>query len=600
MKAILFVLMFCLPCCAQDFRRVAVYRGLGALVASTVGPGPAAGSQRFYASYLYLDNTIDVVAIDPDTGAHQTFSNPAPTECGARCMAAGPDGCIYLGTLPQAHFLKLDPKAETLTDLGRPSQTEGYIWDAAFGADKKLYGATYPQAKLVRYDPASGKLEDLGRMDPAEMYAHYVAGSEDGFVYVGIGTSKANIAAYEIATGTHREILPARFQTAGQASVYRGRDGRVYGKLSDAYFRLAGWTATPIKPAEAAPQESNDVLSDGRTVAVSGRSLTITNPATHQTTEHKFDYDGNRLNIFRIGSGPDGRVYGSSVLPINLLRLDEENGRMSELGALGGGEIYSFLPHQNRLLAAAYCGLAPLMSFDPAKPFQQSAAEKNPELVSFKRSDSCWRPEAMIEGLDGNVYLGAVSGYGKLGGALAMWDVAANKVMQFPDVVKDQSVITLAAWKKLLVGGTTIEGGGGSHPTQTEARLFIWDPAARRKIFETTPVAGAGAINDLITASNGLVYGIAGDTMFVFDPATRQIKRQGKMPFSGAIYNAVAIGPDGKIWGLASSGIFAIDTKTDEAAMIAQSPKPITGGFAMSARAIYFISGPEVWRWSSR
>ena len=118
-----------------NFELLGTYRGLGAQVASTVGHGPTNSSQRFYISYLYLDNTIEVVAVDPDTGDFQVFPNPAPGESGARCMVAGPDGNIYLGTVPRAHFLKLDTKAGQLTDLGRPSVTEQYIWDVAFGND---------------------------------------------------------------------------------------------------------------------------------------------------------------------------------------------------------------------------------------------------------------------------------------------------------------------------------------------------------------------------------------------------------------------------------------------------------------------------------
>jgi len=596
-SAFLLILTFGLSCFAQDFQRLASYRGLGAVVACTVGPGPVGESQRFYVSYLYYGNSIEVVAVDPETGAHKVCPNPAPTESGARCMAVGPDGCIYLGTLPEAHFLKLDPRAETLVDLGRPSLTEKYIWDVAFGADKKLYGVTFPQARLVCYDPASGKLADLGRMDPMEMYAHFVAGSDDGFMYVGIGTSRANIAAYEIVTGMHREILPAVFQTAGQALVYRGRDGQIYGTLGNDYFRLKGWTATRIKPEEAASRQPNDVLSDGRTISISGHKLTITSPGAHKLTQPNFDYAGNLLDVFRVGFGPDGLLYGSSLLPMNLLRLDEKNGKLSDVGELGGGEVYSFLSFHNRLLAATYSGFAPLMCFDPAKPFEQGTAEKNPELVSFQKSDSSWRPEAMVAGPDGKVYLGAVSGYGKLGGPLVAWDVAAKSVQQYPDVVTNQSVVTLTVWKQLLVGGTTIEGGGGSHPEEMEARLFLWDPATRKKIFETAPVAGAGTINDLITAANGLVYGIADHTMFVFDPALRQIKRRVEVPFAEGVCNAIAVGPDGRIWGLAASGIFVIDTKTDEVTIIAKPPKPITGGFAMSDNTIYFVCGPEVWRW---
>jgi outer membrane protein assembly factor BamB len=229
------------------FEKLATLRSLGLVVGQTVAPGPGGLGQRLYISYLYVNHTIDVVSVDPDTGQFQVFPNPAPSETGARTMIAGPDGKIYLGTLTGAHFYRLDPKAGTLVDLGRPSATESYIWAVNFGSDGKLYGATYPGAKLVRYDPKTGKLEDLGRMDPVEEYAHYVAGSDDGFMYLGIGTSKANIAAYRISTGEHREVAPEKSQTVGQAVVFRGRDGKVYGYAGDDWYRMDGWNAIPIE-----------------------------------------------------------------------------------------------------------------------------------------------------------------------------------------------------------------------------------------------------------------------------------------------------------------------------------------------------------------
>ena len=377
---------------AGKFELLTKYRGLGAMVASAVDGDIA------YISYLYIDNTIDVVAVNTATGEHRVFENPAPTESGARTMAVGPDGNIYLGTLPSAHFLKLDVKAGKLIDLGRPSTTEQYIWDVNFGPDGKLYGATYPQSKLVRYDPSSGKLEDLGRMDPVEQYAHYVAGSNDGFIYVGIGTSKANIAAYEIATGAHREILPAEHQVVGQANVYRGEDGNVYGTLAGKHFRMKGWTATLIAASEASPAKLSNRLRDGRVVEVHDSLLKFRDKKTGVVTERKFAYKGNLLPLFRIQLGPDGELYGSSVLPIHFVKLDglsQSTGQsIQDLGGLGGGEIYSFLSRKKQLLMAAYAGHAPLMAFDTGRPFETG----NPKLVNFEGSDSGWRPQSMING----------------------------------------------------------------------------------------------------------------------------------------------------------------------------------------------------------
>jgi len=580
------------------FELLATYRGLGSMVASAVGPGPAPGSQRVYLSYLYLSKTIDVVAVDPETGDFQVFPNPAPTEYGARCMTVGPDGKIYLGTLPYAHFLVLDPQQGTLTDLGRPSKTEQYIWDLAFGPDGRLYGATYPQAKLVRYDPATGALEDLGRMDPVQQYAHYVAASDDGFVYTGIGTSQSNIAAYRIATGERRSILPAQYQGVGQAWVYRGKDGKVYGRAASRYFRLEGWNAIPIGADQVSPQALPNTLADAGVVSVSNRTIRISYP-NGSARSVSFAYKGNELSVFRLGFGPDGKLYGSSVLPIHLLVYNPATAEMDELGDLGGGEIYSFLARGDSLLMAAYSGLAPLMQYDPRKPFiTGQAADNNPRLVTFAGADSSWRPQAMIQGPDGRVYIGAVSGYGLLGGPLTIWDPDSGDVISFPHIVRDQSVVTLASSGHLIVGGTTVSGGGGSFPTQTDAKIFVYDLAQKMKTAEVAPLPGAGTINDLIAAPNGLIYGLVGKAMFTFDPQTAQVKDLLPFPITGAIYNSVAMGPDGFLYGLCSSGVFTIDPSTNAVTLLAKAPETITGGFAMDANGIYFASVAKIYRYN--
>mgnify|MGYP001582843154 CR=1 FL=1 len=581
---------------AGSFQHLGTYIGLGGVLASAVGPGPTEGSQRFYLSYIYASHTLDLVAVDPETGQHQVFPNPVPGEYGAWGMTVGPDGKIYVGTLPRAHILRLDPRAGELVDLGRPAPTEQYIWALTVGADGRIYGATYPQARLVRYDPASGALEDLGRMDPIEQYARHVAASRDGFVYIGIGSAKANIAAYEIATGEHRELLRAEHQVVAIAQVYRGADGKVYGRAGAQNFRLEGWNAVPISAKEAPAAEPANRLADGRVIRVEKGAAIVTDPRTQSVTRHRYDYRGNELPIFRLAFGPDGRLYASGVLPAQFLRLQEDNS-VEELGNLGGGEVYSFLAREDRLLMAAYSGLAPLMVFDPGETFATAGPARNPVLVNFPDQDSGWRPQAFIHGPDGRVYIGAVAGYGKLGGPLAVWDVEAGSVTSYHHLVTNQSVVSLAVAEGLIVGGTTTGGGGGSRPTEKEAKLFVWDPAAEEKVFETVPVAGATAITDLIHAPNGLVYGIAGRSLFAFDPVALEVKVTKPLPFTGALYNSVALGPDGRIWGLASAGVFVIDPATHEATLVARAPRAITAGFALSGNAIYYASGAALYRY---
>jgi hypothetical protein len=285
------------------------------------------------------------------------------------------------------------------------------------------------------------------------------------------------------------------------------------------------------------------------------------------------------------------------VIPIHFFTIDLSNQHVNEIGEIGDGEVYSFLSHGQRLLIAAYAGLAPLMSYAPKVSFQPAASSGNPALVSFPGADPAWRAEAMIDGPTGIVYVGAVAGYGKVEAPLTEWNVESGAVQLATDIVKDQSIVSLARWHDLLVGGTSTEGGGGSHPTQMEARLFIWNPKNQKKEFDIVPVAGHKNVTDLITAPNDRVYGIADDTLFVFDPQKREIISRQKLPFSRPIYNSVAIGKDGRIWGLALEGIFAIDTGKNDVELIVHAPQKITGGFGLHDGAIYFISGSAVYRY---
>jgi len=588
------------------FQLIGTYGGMGAMVASVVAPGPTPGSERFYASYLYYQNTFDVLSIDPDTGNTTVFHNPIPGEFATYGMAAGPDGNVYLGTTPNAHFLKLDPQQGTLIDLGRPSSTEEYIYALAFGSDNRLYGVTYPNCKLVRYDPATGKLADLGRLDPIQEYAHSIAATKDGFIYAGIGPGIANIAAYQISTGQHQEILPTTAQSVAFPNVYLGTDGNVYGSVSGLKFSLNQWTATKLNSGVTIPAAPTNVLSDGRTVSIdeslsaSGSevlTLVVTNPTIKATVEYQIAYQGEEMSLFRIGFGPDGALYGSSELPANFIRVDMNQNSLEQIGIVGAGEVYSFLSHGNSLLMGAYVGLGTLMSYQPGVLFEQAAGSANPGSVTFNGDNDSWRPEAMINGSNGNVYVGALAGYGLIESPLIEWNPESGSV-QLYNVVPNQSVVSLASWQDFIIGGTSSRGGPGSQPTQADAELFIWNPSTQEVEYQFAPVSGAASITDLITAPNGLVYGIAGKTLFEFNPQTQQITNSQTLPFSNVIYNGVSVDNAGRIWGLAESGIFVIDTSKFNTTMIANSPLQITGGFAMANGNIYFISGPSVYSYT--
>lgn len=583
-----------------SFEQLASFHQRGGILAEVVGPGPEPGSERLYQSYIYTGTSLEIVAVDPDTGGAQVFASPVPGETGAWGLALGPDGNIYVGTLPHAHLFRLDPRRGVLEDVGRPSENEQYIWQLTVAPDGRLYGCTYPSARLVRFNPATGRSDDLGRMDPDEQYARSLAATDDGFVYVGIGTSHAGVVAYEIASGDHRQILPEQVRQAGTAAVHRGTDGRVFAQVAGQWFRCSRWEAQPVVAGEVAPAPARNRLRDGGLIETSDGGVRRHRPDGAHETIGPLGYAGGLLSVFRLALGPDDRLYGSGVLPAHFFAVDRLSGGQHYIGQVGGGEVYSMLRHGEQLLLAAYSGLAPLMRFDPRRPFAPgTTVESNPVLVADPEQVSSWRPMAMIAGRDGAIYLGAVSGYGTLGGPLTIWHPATNRVERYPHLVPDQSVVTLAMVGDLVAGGTSVGGGGGSRPTQTEARLFLWDPRRRQTRFETVPVAGARDLTDLILAPSGLLFGIAGGTtLFAFDCAARAVVHAASLPFRGVPYNSVALGPDGHIWGLANAGIFRIDPTTCDVHLVAKAPEPVTAGFALAGDQLYFACGATIWRYT--
>lgn len=581
------------------YSKVGQFTGLGEVVNWSVGPDSAGASQQIYISYKYYNGTFDLVAVDPYSGNFSVHPGPIQNEWGAQAEVTGPDGNIYLGTLPHAHWVEYNPKTNSMTDLGQPSSTETYIWAATLGTNNKIYGVTYPDAELVQLDPVTHKGSNLGRMDPTQHYARYIVASADGYLYIGIGSAKSTVVAYNIATGQHQAILP--YNQAGFAYVFMGNDNKIYAQLPDGTaYVLSGGKATAISPSSLPLVKPTSMLKDGSYASVSRNQITVYQP-DGQFMTHTFNYSGKGVDIFRIALGPDGNMYGSTVLPAYLFNVNIASATtptVKNLGSLPYGEVYSFEKDTTNLYMAGYAYTYPLAAFNPAPPFSGINPTYN---HSYVYSD--WRPTAMIRDPNSNtIYIGATPGYGKLGGPLVKWNPGTNTIQQYTNIVTDQSLYSLTLANGQLIGGTTIYGGTGSTPTQKSAALFVWNPATHTKTYQTIPLASATYISNLITAPNGLVYGFANSTLFTFNPTTHNVTIIGTLPTGSYVYNLLnnmAISSQGSLWGLSTTGIFTINTTTNKLTMY-PSPVSITGGMVfipnrVSGDKLYFSSGSYIY-----
>ena len=581
------------------FESVGIPVRKGGLMGCILGPD-GKGGEALYFNFNQLSGLLFLVQVNPDTGEARQFN--APEGPGAWALIKGPDEKIYLGTWDGALVLRFDPKQpeKGLVVVGKPSPTEDYLWQYDLGKDGKLYACTYPQAKLVSFDPKTDVMEDLGRMHPTEMYARSLAVGPSGKVYVAIGTEKGDLVAFDPATGKHHSLLPDKLRAPSGAtgvSVWRGSDGQAYAQIGGKQARL---NDEDVVLVENAPDKSPMKLRDGREVVEFGRgTFSLKDPQSGEVTARTFKYAGAGDHIFTVGVGPSNCVYGSTAMPLEVFRYDPGANRSEPLGAMPGGEVYSMLEDRHKLYFCYYGGSV-MNLYDPAKPFWKfgTGADCNP--VSFGGvGDGHLRPRAMIRGPEDLIYIGSEPPYGELGGALAVWDPQKNQTIEnYRNLVTNQSIASLA-WEPrsgLIFGGSGNYGGGGTRPSEQEAKFFAFDPKQKHKVFEMALVPGATKYPATF-ATQGKVFTTVGDKLFEFDPRAMKIVRTITLP-TGQLDISLGRHRNGKLVGLTSKGVYVLDPEKGELVHTGEAPVKVNCGFALVDDAVYFGSKAELWRYS--
>ena len=574
----------------------------GGLMGCIVAPN-GRGGEALYFNFNQISGKLFLVQVDPDTGEARQFN--APQGPGAWALIAGPDERIYLGTWDGALILRFDPKQpdKGIEVVGKPSPTEEYLWQYDTGKDGKLYACTYPQAKLVSFDPKTGAMEDLGRLHPTEMYSRTLAVGPSGKVFVGIGPEKGDLVVFDPATKkSHSLLTPELRATSGWSNaggfvgVSRRSDGNVYAEFGTNLMRCDEESLTRVA---SAPERPKMKLRDGRVITTFERGkFTVLDPASGKSVERTFKYAGNGDHIFVVGVGPSNCVYGSTVMPLEVFRYDPRNGGSEDLGAMPGGEVYSMIEDRQKLYLCYYGGSV-MNLYDPAKPFWKFGSEADCNPVSFGGvGEGHLRPRAMIRGPADLIYVGSEPPYGQLGGAMGVWDPRLNKTVEnYRHIVTNQSIVSLAWEPKsgLIFGGSATVGGGGTRPSETEAKFFAFDPKQKKKVFEAALVPGATKYPATF-ATAGKVFTSVGDKLIEFDPQTMKVVKTIPLPGAQA---EISLGQDrsGKLVGLTNKGVYVLDPEKSELVHTAAAPVPVSCGFALVDGVVYFGSKAELWRY---
>ncbi len=563
------------------------------------GPGKTGESDTIYLSFGQYNAPLFLLAVDPETGEMHQFNGPLSSEMGSWGFTIDHQNRIYLGSYYNAHLLRFDPKTEHWDDLGQPGGAkESFICALTTAPDGKIWGGTFPSTNLFSYDPKTGESEHFGRMDSDQFYCYPTAG-EDGLIYCAIQFGKMDIVVFDPKKKTKTSLIPLEDRKPIRVSLVKGNDGKMYAGFSESnqWFHVKEGEKLAEVSRSNIPFPKKG-LPDGRQFSVvDNRILRLQNPSTKEEREIPLKYEPSGACIFAVGLGPDGRIYGSSMLPLRLFVYDPRNRSLAALGkaSYATGEIYSMGPLDGKLYLCSYPN-ARLSIYDPKKPLRFGNKEDdNPRDVGPLGGEQD-RPRAMIAGPHGKIYIGSYPDYGLLGGAISIYDPKKNEKRVYRHIVQNQSIVSLAYIEKLdlIAAGSSILGGGGTRAVEKEAKLIFWDPKEEKKIFEIIPVPEAKTISSL-AAVDGEIYGITNnEKVFVFDSAKREVRKIFDLEFKEPRETSLQLGPDGKLYGLSNEAIFSIDPTNDHISLVAKPSVPIDSGMAILGRKVYYGSGANL------
>lgn len=538
-----------------------------------------------------------------------------PRGLGAWALADRGDH-LYVGTYDyttNADLIDIDTATGDV-EVVAPLSTETFTWDAGVADDGTVYVGSYPNCRVYEYDPATGDVRWFGPMADGEDYVRSLA--VDGeTVYAGVG-SHAHLAALDRTTGEWTQILPdalsdrswvyglgvaedkivANIEPGGIAlldkadpendwqwidpgpdmnvsGVFEVFDGDVYAPAYSNtepgwfYYRYdvanETWTDLGSIPGYSFPDR---YLHGDTVVGTTSDRVWTKNLQTGEVREDQ---------VVDVGMKPGAEVAQSlatlhetpvvassgrlnihdnpSTLPTRVSTRGDPQNRDLPLQTPTGGEPKAMVSVGDDLYMASYTS-ARLYHYDDTGDVKLlvnvSAQQNRPRDLAYQSTTD-------------TLLMGTKPDYGYLGGAITAYDRKSGKATVERNVVQDQSIRSVTSIGATAYLGSEIYGGLGSDPTASEAKLAAWDPVAKSKRWQMTPVKGATELMD-VEAVNGLIFGVAdlADSvqLFVVDPESRSTIHTAPVAGGGEL----AVGKQQKLYGALGDGITEIDTETFE------------------------------------
>jgi|GEM_PF-5708866 len=528
---------------------------------------------------------------------------------GSWALSASSDGTVYIASA-QGYLFKHKPETQIVENLGR-FQNEKLIWDLVPGEKGEMFGGTYPGCIAFRYHPNEGFQEiSNGAAVPNQQYAQFLSyNKETKKLYVGtyVGADvveidtktkdkkylfneeyKNNGSLYNLRLvdtpngkkllvwlnhiGVGRETLVINSSNHQLEQVLPSMEVRFLEQTKDSvYFPVDNKLfVAPINNLKKSKKiyEFQGKIKASRKVNknhfqfFSSEGLLIDfNCQTHKTTTIQYTIPAQPIDIQSMFFGPDKKLWMGGYLAGGHATYDPVTNTSKEYYGMHQTEGMSALG--DTLYFGVYSG-AKIYKYDTKATWDLKNA--NPKLLTEIKGQSRPFANLAIDSLN-RVYFATVPSYGVLGGAVTMYDANQHKFTVFDTIFPGQSPVSLVLRDGKIWGGTTISGGLGVKPTQSECKLFCFDPSTNSLVYYKSPLPNNMAITALMNGPDGNLWGMSDGELFIFDTKTEQIIYKQKIyDFNRQrthiwIDGNLLTHKNGKIYGTGGSKLFEINPK---------------------------------------
>ncbi len=509
----------------------------------------------------------------------------------AHLVKTASDGKVYIQYYPGNTFDVYDPKTgeykEVYPGVSIRSQDGGNVTDDG----KILLGSYYDTGACVyEYDIKSNNVKTYG---PLNVNSYYVKGvdSDENYIYAGTGIGEGNAKLYRINKSTGEQSVIYDF---GGSIVYNvkvnsnyivaqtGSGCYVIDKNNYSNAKLVGGS----EPSDPSPYNENLFYTidyskwiyelNAETKKITPVNLSIPldtyeeaefaqwatlsngdkvlgfrtnmmnkigyfNPKTKEVVTHQLDRIADEgPNIQSLEISPEGVIYMGGYQTAMAAYDIESKEFLFKLQYWDQNEGVGFL--NGKTYFGVYTD-ARLWRYDPKKNWnykeysgdgKYQGSSYNPVMV-YDIEEEQDRPYVIKE-YNNKLYIGTISGYNQLGGALTIYSENASgtpSAAVFRNVIANQSITGIAVKDNLVYLSGSVRGGYGIDPTETQAKIAVFDTNTNTVVIEAfvpdLPIVGktSKTIGELSFGPDGLLWGVSSNQGLVFamDPETFEVKK---------------------------------------------------------------------------